>query len=93
MKEFVDIHDFLVSSEVVGDWDGQEELVAEHINEIYHTLYGMAEDDIATEELTELLELVWETWIPQDVLPELLQDDIYDWCQHVLLNRDQYLQS
>lgn len=93
MKEFVVIHDYLVSAEVVGDWDGQEDLVAERINEIYHTLYDLAEEDISPDVLITLLELVWENWIPQDVLPELIHDDIYDWCNHVLTNRDKYIQT
>lgn len=93
MKEFVVIHDYLVSEEVVGDWEGQEEIVAEHINELYHTLYGMAEDDIEPQVLETLLALVWDTWIGQEALPELENDDIYDWCRHVLENRAQYLQD
>jgi DNA-binding ferritin-like protein (Dps family) len=93
MKEFVVIHDYLVSEAVVGDWEGQEEQVAEHINEIYHTLYNLAEEDIEPEVLTQLLELVWETWIGQDTLPDLEMDDIYDWCRHLLDNRDQHLQD
>jgi len=91
MKEFVVIHDYLVSEAVVGDWDGMEEAAAEKINEIYHTLYDYAEEDISPEVLHQLLALVWENWIGQDVLPELESDDIIDWCQHVLTNRDQYL--
>lgn len=91
MKEFIVIHDYLVSEEVVGDWDGDEELVCEKINEIYHTLYDYAEEDIAPEELTQLLELVWDHWIGQDVLPELESEDISDWCHNILTNRDQYL--
>lgn len=93
MKEFVVIYDYLVSEAVVGDWDGQEEIVAERINEIYHTLYNQAEEDISPEELVTLLELVWDTWIGQEELPELDMDDIYDWCRHVLENRDQYIQD
>ena len=94
MKEFVVIHDFLVSEAVVGDWDGQEEEVAERINEIYHTLYQLAEEDIAVDVLNQLLDLVWDTWIGQeDVLPDLETDDIYDWCRHVLDNREQHLQD
>lgn len=93
MKEFVVIHDYLVSDAVVGDWEGEEEIVAERINEIYHTLYNLAEEDIAPEELTALLELVWDTWIGQEALPELDMDDIYDWCRHVLENRDQFIQE
>lgn len=93
MKEFVVIHDYLVSEEVVGDWEGQEEIVAERVNEIYHTLYNLAEEDISTEVLTQLLELVWETWIGQESLPDLEMDDIYDWCRHVLENRDQFIQE
>ena len=93
MKEFVVIHDYLVSEAVVGDWDGEEELVAEKINDFYHAIYDMAEEDINPEELMQLLDMVWEHWIGQDSLPELEYDDIYDWCRHLLENRDQYLEQ
>jgi DNA-binding ferritin-like protein (Dps family) len=63
------------------------------MNEIYHTLYDLAEEDISVEVLTQLLDLVWDTWIGQDVLPDLETDDIYDWCRHVLENREQHLQD
>jgi len=91
MKEFIVIHDYLVAESVVGDWDGQEELATEKLNEIYHTLYDLAEEDIDPSELEPLLNLVWETWIGQDVLPDLETDDIYEWCRNVLENRDQHL--
>ena len=93
MKEFVVIHDFLVSEAIVGDWEGEEEEVAEKINEIYHTLYDLAEEDIPVEELTQLLDLVWDTWIGQEVLPDLETDEIYGWCKNVLENREQHLQD
>ena len=93
MKEFVVIHDYLVAESIVGDWDGQEEQVTERMNEIYHTLYDLAEEDIEPEVLNQLLELVWETWIGQDVLPDLETDDIYAWCRHMLDNREQHLQN
>lgn len=93
MKEFVVIHDYLVSESVVGDWEGQEELVAEKLNEIYHTLYDLAEEDIVPDELINLLELVWHIWIGQDELPDIISDDIHDWCRNVLDNRDQYLEE
>ena len=91
MKEFVVIHDFLVEQNIVGDWEGQEEIVTEKLNELYHTLYDLAEEDIEPEILTKLLALVWEHWIGQDILPELESDDIYTWCKNLLENRDQYL--
>ncbi len=93
MKEFVVIHDYLVTEAIVGDWEGQEEIVAEHINEIYHTLYDLVEEDIEAEILESLLALVWDTWIGQESLPDLETDDIYDWCRHVLDNREQHLQQ
>ncbi|MCW8865732.1 MAG: hypothetical protein OQK09_01975 [Colwellia sp.] len=93
MKEFVVIHDYLVTEAIVGDWDGQEEIVAERVNEIYHTLYDLAEEDIETEILEQLLALVWDTWIGQESLPDLESDDIYDWCRHLLENREQHLQQ
>jgi len=93
MKEFVVIHDYLVTQEIVGDWDGQEEEVAEHINEIYHTMYDLAEEDIETEILEQLLASIWDVWIGQEELADIETDDIYDWCKHVLDNREQHLQA
>jgi DNA-binding ferritin-like protein (Dps family) len=93
MKEFVDIHDYLVTETIVGDWDGQEEEVTSRVNEIYHTLYDLAEEDIETEILEQILALVWDTWIGQESLPDLDTEDIYDWCRHVIENREQYLQQ
>jgi DNA-binding ferritin-like protein (Dps family) len=93
MKEFVVIHDYLVTEAIVGDWEGQEETVAEKVNEIYHTLYDLAEEDINTEELEQLLGLIWDAWIGQEALPDLESDDIYDWCRHLLENREQHLQN
>jgi hypothetical protein len=91
LKELVVIHDYLVSEAVVGDWDGQEDLVAENLNEIYHTLYDYAEEDIEPEVLNQLLALVWDNWIGQDALAEIESSDISDWCQNLLTNRDQHL--
>ena len=93
MREFVDIHDYLVTEAIVGDWDGEEEIVAERVNEFYHTLYDLAEEDIETEILEQLLALIWDTWIGLEELPDLESEDIYDWCRHVLDNREQHLQS
>ena len=93
MKEFVVIHDFLVSEAVVGDWEGEEELVAEKLNEFYHTMYDLAEEDISPDELVGLLELIWHHWIGEQALPELETDDIYEWCKNVLDNRSQNLED
>jgi DNA-binding ferritin-like protein (Dps family) len=84
MKEFVVIHDYLVTQEIVGDWDGQEEDVAENMNEFYHTMYDLASEDIETEVLEQLLALIWDTWIGQEEIADIATDDIYDWCKHVL---------
>jgi DNA-binding ferritin-like protein (Dps family) len=93
MKEFVVIHDYLVTQEIVGDWDGQEEDVAENMNEIYHTMYDLASEDIETEVLEQLLALIWDTWIGQEEIADIGTDDIYDWCKHVLDNPEQHLQA
>ena len=93
MKEFVDIHDFLVSDAVVGDWDGQEEHVAEQINEFYHAIYDMAEEDIAPQELEQLLHMVWDIWIGEESVADIDIAEIHDWCRNFLDNRDQFLQQ
>jgi hypothetical protein len=91
MKEFVDIHNYMVSVEVVGDWEGQEETVVENLNELYHTLYHLAEEDISSEQLELLLDVVWEHWIGQEELADLQTEEILDWCHYVLANREQFL--
>ncbi len=93
MKECVVIHDYLVTQELVGDWDGNEDEVAERINEIYHTMYDLAEEDIETEVLEQLLALVWDTWIGQEAIADIESNDIYDWCKHILENPEQHLQT
>ena len=60
MKEFVDIHDYLVTEAVVGDWDGDEEAVCERVNELYHTLYDLAEEDIETQIFNYIKEFDYE---------------------------------
>ena len=91
MKEIVNIHDFLVTDALVGDWDGMEEHVAEQINEFYHTVYSMAEEDISTSELTELLTLIWDIWIGEPGLADIEIEEIHDWCQNYLDSRSQFL--
>ncbi|ALO34705.1 hypothetical protein CMT41_08245 [Colwellia sp. MT41] len=93
MKEFVVIHDYLVTQELVGDWDGQAEEVTENMNEFYHTMYDLADEDIETELLEQLLDLIWDTWICQDVIVDIETEDIYDWCKHVIDNPEQHLKS
>ena len=87
------IHDYLVTQEIVGDWDGQEEEVAERMNEIYHTMYDLADEDIDTEMLEQLLALIWDTWISQEAIAERETVYLYDWGKHVLDNPEQHLQS
>lgn len=93
MKEFVIIHDYLVSEAVVGDWDGQEEEVAEKVNEFYHTLYDLADENIEVDVLHQLLDVIWDNWIGHEDLPNIESEDIYDWCRNLLENKEQYLQN
>ncbi len=39
MKDLVNIQDYLFQVADVGDWEGEEEIVADRINAIYHAVW------------------------------------------------------
>ncbi|GLP98073.1 hypothetical protein [Paraferrimonas sedimenticola] len=82
MKEFISIQSYLVSPLDIGDWDGEEDLAADILNRIYHTVYARADEDIDTGLLEELLEAVWSYWQHNPGLTELDEDEVdafVDW--------------
>ena len=42
MKNMVNLRDYLATEHSVGDWQGQEKLVADNVNRLYQAVYGAA---------------------------------------------------
>ncbi len=80
MKDLVNIQDYLFQVTDVGDWEGEEELVADRINAIYHAVWQRLPDDILTAEVDYLLIAIWNELRGSLVLLEADEDELVDWA-------------
>ncbi len=79
MKELVDVRDFLVGVEIVGDWDGEEEEVVERINEMIYIAYSMLPEDADQFMAEQLFDELWEAVAGQDFVIENELDELESW--------------
>ena len=79
MKDFINIHDYIISSELVGDWDGKEEEVTDRINTMIHQAYDMFPDDITTETAEKLFDELWAAVAGQEFVIEAEYDELESW--------------
>lgn len=79
MKELIDVRDFLIGIEIVGDWDGEEEEVTERINSLIFQAYNLLPEDINFEAATELFDELWAAVAGQDFVIENEIDELQSW--------------
>jgi hypothetical protein len=79
MKELIDVRDFLIGIELVGDWDGDEEEVTERINALIYQAYGLMPEDFTLEQATELFDELWAAVAGQDFVIENELDELESW--------------
>lgn len=80
MKDMMSIQDYLFSLTDVGDWEGEEELIADRINTIYHAVWDELPDDISIEQTELLLTQLWNELRGGTVLLEADEDELVDWA-------------
>lgn len=80
MKDMISIQDYLFSLTDVGDWEGEEELIADRINTIYHAVWAELPDDISIEQTELLLTQLWNELRGGMVLLEADEDELVDWA-------------
>lgn len=80
MKEAISLHDYLFDVADIGDWEGEEELVADKINAIFHAIWHELPDDISAAEVEQLLPDVWDQLRGGTVLLEADEDELIDWA-------------
>jgi len=80
MKELIDLHDYLFAVADVGDWDGEEELVADRINAIFHAVWLQLDDDITPATADQLFNELWNELRGNTVLLEADEDELIDWA-------------
>jgi hypothetical protein len=80
MKDTISIHDYLFDVADIGDWEGEEELVADKVNAVYHAVWQQLPDDVTTKQVEQLLPGIWEQLRGGTVLLEADEDELIDWA-------------
>lgn len=81
MKDLVNIQDFLVTPLELGDWEGEEELVADKLNELLHYCWDLIPEDLSVESIEEVLNGVWDNLRGDTLLIDVEIDQLQDWVQ------------
>ncbi|WAJ69291.1 hypothetical protein [Catenovulum adriaticum] len=90
MKELISVHHYLVGADDLADWHENNELAADNYNQVIHTVYQMADDDIETEQLEGLLEQVWHALAADEYLSEFEDEsEIMLWVETFLKAQNQ----
>jgi hypothetical protein len=81
MKDLVSIQDYLFSLTDVGDWEGEEELVADRINAIYHAVWLRIPEETPVDLIDQILHSIWDQLRGSTVLLEADEYELIDWAQ------------
>lgn len=79
MKDMVNIQDYLVSHHEVGDWDGEEELVADKLNDLLHYCWHKIPQEMDTAMIERMLEGIWDSLRGDTVLLDCELDELFPW--------------
>lgn len=88
MKQNVDIHVILATSQDMEDYHDDPYEAAEQLNFILHGIYDRAGDDVDTSWLEKLLHFCWETWHQDPNLSEIDEEELLDWVDQQLATWD-----
>ncbi|CAM3805161.1 hypothetical protein [Rheinheimera salexigens] len=80
MKDLASIQDYLFQISDVGDWEGEEELVADKINTIYHAVWQKLPEDIGVEQVELLFPKIWDELRGGTILLDVDEHEIIDWA-------------
>ncbi len=79
MKETIDVRDYLIGIEIVGDWDGDEEEVVERVNGLFFYAYDLLPEDADHYMAERLFDEIWEAVAGQDFIIENELDELESW--------------
>ena len=82
MKDLLNVQDYLFSIQDVGDWEGEEEVVAERLNELIHIAWDRLPDDLDCESIDEIINGIWEHLRGDLALIEADFEELTDWVTH-----------
>ena len=79
MKDLVNIQDFLVTPDELGDWEGDEEIVADKMNELLHYCWSLLPDDTDILLIEQILSSIWDNFRGDTVILDVDIDQLQDW--------------
>ncbi|MGO2010331.1 MAG: hypothetical protein ACTJH9_01100 [Pseudoalteromonas sp.] len=82
MKDLLNVQDYLFGNTDVGDWEGDEEHVAETLNDLIHIAWDRLPDDLGTELIDEIINGIWEHLRGDMALVEAEFEELTDWVTH-----------
>lgn len=80
MKDLFSVQDYLLQVAEVGDWDGEEELVADKFNSIVHAVWDALPDTLTSAEISYLMPQLWEQLRGDTVLLDVDEDELIGWA-------------
>lgn len=80
MKDWLSVQDYLFDVRDVGDWEGEEELVADRINAIYHAVWPTIPEDASVALIDRLMRDIWDQLRGSEVMIEADEDELVDWA-------------
>lgn len=80
MKDMLTVQDYLLDVLEVGDWDGEEELVADRINSIIHAVWNALPEELNTEQIDQLMPQFWQQLGSDTVLLDVDEDELIGWA-------------
>ncbi len=82
MKDLLNVQDYLFAIADVGDWEGEEEVVAERLNDLIHMAWDRLPDDLDCESIDEIINGIWEHLRGDLALIEADFEELTDWITH-----------
>lgn len=82
MKDLLNVQDYLFNVADVGDWEGEEEQVAEIVNELIHHAWQVIPDDLGCEKIDQIINGIWEHLRGDLALVEADYEELSDWVDH-----------
>lgn len=80
MKDLLSVQDYLLQVDEIGDWDGEEELVADTFNAIVHAVWDALPDTLTTAQIGYLMSQLWEQLRGDTVLADVEEDELIGWA-------------
>ncbi len=93
MKDLVNIQDYLVTRDEVGDWEGEEELVADKLNDLFHYGWSKIPDEMDVETINTLLTGIWDKLRGSTALIDVDMDELFDWIDNYMLNAQENIDN